>query len=121
MAKRTTLTLKRSGAFAFTAVGATHCGMVADGERQQCNYLVEVRCTARLDKNGYLFEQLVVQDYFDKIRRVASTCERLVMRVADDLHDIMLEENPEIGIIWIKVTLTAAPYAASMTYKYHPS
>jgi hypothetical protein len=120
MSKRDTLTLNRTGEFAFTVLGDKHCGMAPTGTVQQARYRVTTKCQPILDGNGYLFEQLAVQAYFDKIKRVSSTCEKLVMRVADELVDVIMRENPSCEVIWIEVEIIAAPYAASMTYRLHP-
>ena len=62
MARKDTLTLTRTGEFAFKTVGDKHCGMAAPGQKQECKYIVQVCCDPRtLDDNGYMFEQLRVQ------------------------------------------------------------
>jgi hypothetical protein len=121
MSKKDSLILTRTGKFGFITVGATHCGMAPTGTRQECDYVVRVKCDPHtIDPRGYMFEQLVVQEYFDKIKRVQSTCEQLVMRVAVELESVIYEENPILEIYWIEVEVKAAPYAASMTFRYHP-
>jgi hypothetical protein len=120
MSRRDTLTLNRTGQFAFTVVGDKHCGMAQEGTVQQADYRVTTKCRPILDDKGYLFEQLAVHQYFEKIKRVSSTCEKLVMRIADELVDVIMRENPSCEIIWIEVEIKAAPYAASMTYRLHP-
>ena len=121
MSKRDRLILTRTGEFAFIAIGDSHCGMVRDGQRQDCKYTVRVCCNPdTVDPDGYMFEQLVVQDYFDRIRRVKSTCELLAIRVASELEEVIMQENTLLEIYWIEVSLSAAPYAAAMTFRYHP-
>ncbi len=122
MSKKNRLTLTRTGKFGFITVGHKHCGMAPVGTRQECDYRVTVKCDPdSLDDRDYMFEQLIVQAYFDRIKRVRSSCEHLVMRIASELEDVILEENPDLDIYWIEVEVKAAPYAASMTFKYHPS
>jgi hypothetical protein len=121
MSKKDSLTLVRTGKFGFITVGDKHCGMAPAGTRQECDYVVRVKCDPdTLDDKDFMFEQLVVQQYFDRIKRVRSSCEHLVMRIASELEDVILEENPDLEIYWIEVQVKAAPYAASMTFRYHP-
>ena len=116
-----TLTLTRTGEFHFRTVGDKHCGMAPAGSVQECRYIVEVRCDPdTLDDDFYMFEQLRVQEVFDQIKSVRSSCERLCMRMASEIEDMIASENPDLDVHWIKVTLQAAPYAASMSFKYHP-
>ncbi len=121
MKNKDTLTLTRAGEFSFRTVGDKHCGPARSGTIQVCRYVVRVKCRPELDADGYLFEQLLVQEYFSRIKSVKSTCELLAMRAASELEDVINEANPGIELIWIEVTLAADPYAASMTFRYHPS
>lgn len=119
-AKRDTLTLNRTGRFAFTTMGDSHCGVAPAGSRQEAYYRVTTKCVPVLDSRDFLFEQRAIDEYFQKITRVKSSCEKLVMRVADELVDVIMGENPSCEIIWIEVEIKAAPYLASMTYRFHP-
>lgn len=118
--KKDTLTLTRTGTFGFITVGSQHCGIAPEGTRQDARYIVTTKCKPILDGRDFLFEQRTVDEYFQKVTRVRSSCEKLVMRMAEELVDVIMGENPACEIIWIKVRVIAAPYAAHMQYKYHP-
>lgn len=120
MSKQDFMVLTRQGDFAFRTVGDKHCGMASAGDTQHCRYIVRVKCTPLLDADGYLFEQLKVQEFFDKIKSVRSTCELLVKRIAGELLDMIVRENGRIEVKWVEVTLSAEPYAALMRFRYHP-
>jgi Xaa-Pro aminopeptidase len=120
--KRDMLTLTRHGSFSVLTEGEHHCGVAEHGEKLVIGYNVQVCCYAdeSLDRRGFLFEQRIVDDYFQKIKRVKSSCELLAMRVASDIEDIAMEENALLDIKWINVQLSAFPHKAHMTFRYHP-
>lgn len=113
------LTLHREGEFSFIVGGPHHCGIAHTSERQDARYEVDVCCKPVLDARGFLFEQRTVDEFFQRITSVRSSCEQLVMRIAVDLLAKIKNENPNIQVHWIQVRVIAAPYKAHMTYRMH--
>lgn len=122
MAKKTPkssrFTMLRMGSMEFTVRGANHCGVAEEGEVQKARYVVQMRCEAILDGRGFLVEQRTIDAHMQKVKKVTMSCESLVFTLAHELVEVILKENPAIVIRWLSVRLLAAPYAASMEYKF---
>jgi hypothetical protein len=110
-----TLTLRREGTFAVRNIGEHWCGT---SELQAMRYLVEARCGVKLDSRGFLFDQLSVDSYFQALHTVDRSCEAFVIKVARDLYKLILSEHRECQIKELSVTLSPAPFLASMTFHY---
>ena len=111
------LTLNRSGVFTVETVpGSDHCGTQ---RFQEIRYQAEVKCGSKLDRRGFLIDQLNVDRFFQAQRKTNQSCERYAMTLAHGLRVALMSENPNIEIHHLKLTLSPrAPngdYSASMT------
>lgn len=109
--------MRRSGSFALQAMGPNHCGVE---ERLTIEYEVFVRCGARLDRRGFLFDQLTVAHFFESIGSSTLSCEQLAEHCARKLLERIHQENPDCEIHILRVRLSPAPFAASMEFSCHP-
>jgi len=107
------LTMNRKGKFHIKATGPNHCGVDEDLDIE---YHLICECTPSLDYRGFLFDQLHVADYFKSIKRSKLSCERLVMKCARDLKQMIVKENPDCQILRLELTFSPAPHAATMTF-----
>lgn len=112
---RTTLTLRRSGTFEVTNVGDHWCGT---SKKQNVKYDVEVICGVSLDERGFLFDQLAVQKFFDQRTECAESCEQFTIRCARELYKVIKQEHKSCDVRTIRLSLSPAPYAASMTFEF---
>lgn len=111
----TTLTLRRSGLFQVRNVGEHWCGT---NEVQEIHYSIEVVCATSLDERGFLFDQLTMAKFFDSLREAHESCEQFTIRVARELWKLIKRENNGCKVLSLRVTLSPAPYAASMTFEF---
>lgn len=120
MSKKQTLTLNRNGEFSVAVKGGFHCGVKEKGypnDPIRVKYEVAVECTTKLDKRGFLFEQLGVQNFFEGIVKTNKSCEKLTKWCARKLIERIMMENPTCKVLSISVKLSPSPYQASMTFK----
>lgn len=99
-----TLTISRRGEFRVDVMGGDHCGRRGGVFR----YMVRVECEGdSLDHRGFLFDQLVIRDFF--ARGVVSdlSCELLVEECGQLLLDAIGRDNP--GCRVRRMWLTLAP------------
>jgi hypothetical protein len=108
-----TLTLRREGEFTLHTYGDNHCGV--ESPNQKIRYYFEAVCTTKLDKRGFLFDQLTVDAFFKKQTHTSKSCERLVILYSKLLRRLIKKENPECEILETRLELKASPYLASMT------
>lgn len=111
-----TLTMDRRGKFTVETFGRNHCGVVRFLDIQ---YRMICQCTPKLDGRGFLFDQINVDNYFQSIRKTSLSCERLTMRCVKQLLNAIRMENPGCTINRMKLSLSPAPFMASMTYVWH--
>lgn len=109
-----TMTIRRSGQITVdTMAGTPHCGTK---DKLDIMYEVECRCTSdSIDTNGFLFDQINIDKYFQTIEAVSISCERLTLKTARDLLKMVKAENPHCTILQLKVTLSPEPFMASIT------
>lgn len=105
--------LNRSGDFNIQVSGNSHCGVV---QTLNVKYHVKAECAQKLDKRGFLFDQLTVDNFFKSKRQTKLSCEQLSVAYSKELTRLIKRENPDCKIKNLEVTLSPAPYAASMTY-----
>lgn len=106
----------RDGEFKIYAYGNNHCGV---DRNLKIKYHMVCLCSPKLDRRGFLFDQLNVQNYFDSIKRSRLSCEKLVKQSCKQLLDRILVENPQCQIYKMELTLSPAPHMASMTYTWN--
>jgi hypothetical protein len=111
-----TLTLEREGAFRVTLTGDSHCGV---GDQLSVRYHVTVTCGVRFDQRGFLFDQLNLDAFFQRLKRTSQSCEKLTLYVARELHALILAENPACDVRTMIVKLSPEPFAAAMTYRWN--
>lgn len=109
------LTMNREGTFRFKAVGPNHCGV---DENLQVNYRMVCECYATLDRRGFLFDQINVDNYFQSIQSSVLSCEKLTIKCAQKLLKMIKKENAICAIRSMSLTLSPAPFKASMTYDW---
>jgi hypothetical protein len=112
------LTMDRSGEFWVQTYGRNHCGLDKD---LQVRYRMLCECSTKLDARGFLFDQINVDAYFQSIKRSSLSCERLTMRSVKELVKAIKQENPVCCIHRMELTLSPAPFKASMTYRWAPN
>jgi hypothetical protein len=115
MPSKRLLTMDRQGEFNIYAYGSNHCGVV---ENLQVKYRMICECEARLDKRGFLFDQINVDNYFKSIKRSKLSCEKLTVKCVRELVKAIKLENPKCVIRKVDLTLSPAPFLASMTYTW---
>lgn len=116
MAKSTQiLTMNRNGEFRIYAYGPNHCGVAND---IKVTYHMVCECDTRLDKRGFLFDQVCIDNYFQGIKRTKLSCERLAIRSLKDLRLQIVRENPLCVIRSLQLTLSPEPFKASMTHTW---
>jgi hypothetical protein len=110
------LTMRRENTFTFKTVGANHCGT---SDTMTVKYTFTCTCTAdSIDERGFLFDQLVIDQFFQGITKTEKSCEKLSIWSARELFKIILKQNGKCRIKTMELTLSPAPYQASMTFKY---
>jgi hypothetical protein len=107
------LEMVRSGEFNISTYGDNHCGTA---DHFKVRYHLKCSCTSRLDKRGFLFDQLNIQSYFESIKRTQLSCERLTVVCLEQLLEHILSENPTCEIHKMELTLSPEPFLASMTH-----
>ena len=109
------LKMDREGEFRVRATGPSHCGV---DENLTIKYHMECLCDNKLDGRGFLFDQLNVDQYFQRIRTTTLSCEKLCVDCGRELMRRIKEENPGCIIRKMTLTLAPAPYKASMTFDW---
>ena len=115
-APRGTLTMKRKGDFTVTTYGKNHCGTT---EKLDIKYELTVECSVSLDDRGFLFDQVNVDKFFKQIRMTKLSCEQFSIQCARKLWRLIKDENAGCEIHDMKLTLSPAPFAASMEFCYN--
>lgn len=109
------LIMDREGEFPLHAYGSHHCGITND---LQVKYQVHVECLAHVDHRGFMFDQVNVDNYFQGIKKTQLSCEKLCMKAASDLIDMIGKDNPKCKVLKLNVALIPAPFHASMKYEW---
>lgn len=109
------LTMDRQGEFRIYAHGRNHCGVVSD---LLIKYKMICECQAKLDKRGFLFDQINVDKFFQSIKSSKLSCEQLTVQCVKKLVAAIKRENPICVINKIDLTLSPAPFMASMKYTW---
>jgi hypothetical protein len=113
-----TLTLNRQGEFSLKTTGNRHCGTFTN-ERLWIKYHLICECENILDRRGFLFEQVNVDNFFQRLERTTLSCENLTIACCRKLKTLIRKDNPVCKIRSMKLTLSPYPYQASMTYSDH--
>lgn len=115
MSGKRVLTMDRQGDFRIRATGKNHCGVV---ENLDIKYKMICVCDASLDRRGFLFDQINVDNFFKGIKESKLSCEKLTMQCVRELLRMIRVENPICRIQTMSLTLSPAPFLASMTYDW---
>lgn len=115
ISNRGTLTLRRSGSFSFETSGPVCCGTESP---LALEYLVEVECGINLDDRGFLFDQLPIHKYFQRISHVEISCELLALKCARDIHAMILQNHSGCQIRDFKLSLKS-PVGAAAFVTFH--
>lgn len=113
MDTKSALKMVRSGEFDIHTYGENHCGTA---EEFKIRYHLICECSPKLDKRGFLFDQINIQSYFESIKRTQLSCERLTVVCLEQLLEHILSENPACQIYKMELTLSPEPFLASMTH-----
>ena len=118
MTTNPTLTMRRSGEFKVLPVeGTPHCGV--SHTLLDVRYTVVVVCSMEsLDHRGFLFDQTNIDKYFQSLKTVSVSCEQFCIQAAEGLWSRITRENGTCQILSLSVTLSPAPYQASMTFDW---
>jgi len=109
-----TIHIKKHGSFSLVAKGDHHCG-TEPILQAEFTFSVIAEATSTDDSRGFLFDQLRIPAYFDKMKSTTLSCEKLCRRSARALVRMILAENPKLKIK--KVELSLGPSASAwMTY-----
>lgn len=109
------LTLMREGEFKAYITGANHCGLKKD-QKVRLKYTFSATCAPKLDKRGFLFDQLTVHKQFENLGSTRISCENLAMEMCERVIEAIHGENPKCEINVVQVEVSPEPFAASMTY-----
>lgn len=112
----TFLTMRRSGQFTVETSGPNHCGLDL---MQDIRYTIVCKCESdSKDSRGFLFDQVNVDTMFKSLGSTTVSCEELCERFARKLYALVMSENARAKVRKLKVTLSPAPYAASMSFEW---
>ena len=112
----TRFTLQRSGEFTINTFGQYHCGT---SEVLGIKYHIKVVCGEdSLDQRGFLFDQVMVDQMFKSIKATSKSCEVFCKTCAQRVYKTIMQQNGGCKIHSLEVTLSPAPYAASLTFEY---
>lgn len=114
------LTLHRYGRFKVNVIGDRHCGPENGRGVMPCDYDVRIECGAdELDEDGFLIEQLQIHSYFIDLeeRLTKLSCELMAVQTAVDLHDLVMDQNPNCEVHSIQVNLSPQPHRIKASRK----
>ena len=118
-----TLTLNRSGTFDLGVRGNVHCGLANNRGEVPCEYALTLCCDAKaLDSDGFLVEQIGIDQFFKSVPPTRLSCELFCIECARLLYRKVMTENPNAKIHGIRLTISprpkGAPGAAGMTFQW---
>jgi hypothetical protein len=113
------LTMNRQGEFCVLTTGDSHCGTLTN-QFLPIKYHMVCECENVLDSRGFLFEQVNVDKFFKNMKRTTLSCEKLTISCVKRLVTLIKKDNPTCRVRSIKLTLSPAPFQASMTYSVEP-
>lgn len=121
------MAIHREGLVNVSVTGNHHCGTTEwlrrDGKQKPympCKYTVDVTCEPGLDHRGFLFDQLMVETTMTAIASKPShdSCELRAQKMAKILLKAISDDVPSCDITHLRLSLSPAPYAASVTVAY---
>lgn len=108
--------LDRTGQFRVRTYGQNHCGTT---DILDIKYTLSVITDGdSLDSRGFLFDQMQIQKIVDTKRFVTVSCELQTREFARYIWTHIKAENPSLKIKHFALTLSPAPYGASITFRY---
>ena len=113
------LTLNRKGEFKVLTTGDSHCGTLTN-QFLPVQYHMVCECDNVLDPRGFLFEQVNVDNFFQKLKRTKLSCEKLTISCCKKLVTMIKKDNPGCRIRSIQLTLSPYPFGAGVTYSVSP-
>lgn len=116
MSMKETLTLERNGEFVIQTHGDNHCGTQ---KLLPVRYKMVCICKNKLDLRGFLFDQVKVDQFFQKKLTTELSCEKLAVTSLKEVVKEIMKENPGCQILENSLTLSPSPspFMASITYK----
>jgi hypothetical protein len=109
------LKVVRSAEFHLHTYGKNHCGTA---NAFDLRYHMTCLCSPKLDHRGFLFDQLNIDVFFNKVKKTSMSCEKLTETLLKRLKTFILEENPACEIYAMNLTLSPHPYAVAMTSQW---
>jgi hypothetical protein len=113
------LTMNRQGEFEIYTYGDSHCGTLTN-QFLPVKYHMVCECENILDPRGFLFEQVSVDQFFKGLKKTRLSCEKLTISCCKKLVALIKKDNPICRVRSIQLTLSPAPFQASMTYSVKP-
>lgn len=134
--KLATLVLRREGTFYQLVAGDHHCGpkaqlvsVLVTGEVTRhhkgptadmaipVNYTLTVACGPVLDHRGFLFDQAMVDKWFQRKGQTVSSlsCEALTIALANQLMDKLARDASHCELRGVTLQLSPAPHKASLS------
>jgi|SRR5215472_1386837 len=110
-------TITRSGKNTFRTEGPTHCGTA---DFITVNWKVQVVCgEGSLDSRGFLFDQMRVVAYFDRLAKspIKDSCEMFAYKAAKGIFAVVKAENKLCQIDALSVSISPME-GAEMTFVY---
>lgn len=121
--KLATLTIRREGLFPQLVVGQYHCGakqhlvQATHGLAIPVKYNLTVACGPVLDHRGFLFDQTMVQAWFERQGQTPSalSCEALTIATANRLMEKIARDASHCDLRGVTLQLSPAPHQASVS------
>lgn len=106
------LILTRTGDIWIQPSGKFHCGM--SEYPMTCKYDIRAVCRPKLDKRGFLVDQLDLHDRLEQAcqKPVSKSCEALAMEFAKQIWSFLLAN---CKVEKLTLMLSPSPYKASVT------
>jgi hypothetical protein len=109
------LRINREGVFTVHYISdpRSQCGSIG---QQRYKYFVSIEASNRwLTKEGYLMENGLVGEYFDRVytgeKRSCVSCEVMAQRAVDTFRRMVMQENPRCDLRRILVRLHGSPFS----------
>lgn len=121
------MSITREGQMVITTVGDSHCGTRPSYVHRDSDYVLTVKykciveCRPITDARGFLFDQVHIDDWLNDYADsyvIEQSCEELSNTLAELVIKRIAKESPLCKILSLSLTLSPAPYAASVTATY---
>lgn len=112
---KTSLTINREGHFYIRVTGENHCGTMSEFALK---YHFQCKAKVKLDKRGFLFDQVNVDKFLKSQESTGLSCEKFCKKLAKQLLHLIHEENSKCKIQKGFLKLSPEPFTASITYEF---